>query len=103
MKSDFTSFTISSNEEKEEEIIDNLSFYVADSAKTILSIKESVYELVSINLNMSSPRRKIDNMASIVSGSRKNLDDLKRLDSMLKGYLNSRRDYSNDNQNELIN
>ena len=30
-------------------------------------------------------------MAAIVTGSRKNLDDLKRIDSMLKGYLNSQR------------
>ena len=71
--------------------MDGLSFYVVESASTITSIKHSVYELVNVGISLSLPARKIDTMAGIVSGSRRNLDDLKRIDSMLKGYLNSRR------------
>lgn len=71
--------------------MDGLAFYVTDSAKTIMSIKHSVYELVNIGIRANNPNRKVNNLGAVVSGSRRNLDDLKRIDSMLKGYLNSRR------------
>ena len=37
-------------------------------------------------------------MAAVVSGSRRNLDDLKRIDSMLKGYLNSQKSNSQEEE-----
>ena len=43
MKSEFSNLTTISNDEKEEELIDGLAFYVAESASAILSIKQCVY------------------------------------------------------------
>jgi hypothetical protein len=52
---------------------------VSESAKIIYNIKQSLYELMKINVNATVPLRKYDTAPAIVAGSKRNLDDLRRI------------------------
>lgn len=66
-----------------------IGVHIGQSARIIFNIKQSLYQLVKINVTATAPSRKYDNTPAIVAGSKKNLDDLRRIESMLKGYLNT--------------
>ncbi len=45
--------------------------------------------MVKLNVSASIPSRKYDTGPSIIAGSKRNLDDLRRVESILKGYINT--------------
>lgn len=56
---------------------------------------------MKINVSASVPVRKYDTAPAIVAGSKRNLDDLRRVESMLKGYINTVR-LESDNSSEDV-
>lgn len=61
------------------ELMSTLGVHVGDSAKIIFNIKQSLYELVKLNVSATIPSRKYDTVPAIISGSKRNLDDLRRI------------------------
>lgn len=77
--------------EKEEDITEFMNHYLVDSHKTISKIKEHVYSFIDISISPNPSKKTFPTVPSIISACKQNMDDLKRIESVLKGYIQSKR------------
>jgi hypothetical protein len=61
--------------------------HVAETANTIFRIKAIVFELMQLRGSISPPLLKYGDAQSIIRGSKRNIEDLKRVEELLKGYV----------------
>ena len=77
--------------EKEEDILEYMNHYLIDSSKAIQKIKEHVYSFINISVGVSGHKKNFNSVPAVISGCKQNLDDLKRIESLLKGSVNSKK------------
>ena len=68
-----------------------MNYYLLDCSKTVLKIKEFVYSFVDISIGSSPTKKNFPTMPSVIAACKQNLDDLKRIESILRGYVNTKK------------
>ena len=74
-----------------EELLSYFSSYLKDITRTVVQVKTLVYSL--INVAPPTPKHQLDinpDPATIMSACKRSLDDMKRIESVLKGHLKSK-------------
>lgn len=61
------------------DLLSTMGGQVWESARLIFSIKQKLYELVELNVNANVPTKRHDTAPAILAGSKRNLDDLRRI------------------------
>lgn len=61
------------------ELLATMGGQVWESARLIFSIKQKLYELVELNVSANVPTKRHDTAPAILAGSKRNLDDLRRI------------------------
>lgn len=73
-----------------------MNTFLLDSSKTVTKIKEHVYSFLDISVGIGHQKKNFTSASLVISGCKQNLDDLKRIESLLKGYMNSKKEALND-------
>ncbi len=75
-----------------EKLIDYFSSYLSDITLLIMDIKQQVYQIINVS-TISQKKAIINNdIPSIMSACKKTFEDLKRIETILKGYIKGKTD-----------
>ena len=67
------------------------SDFLTEANLIISGIKQSVYEIIDVHLNIQTGKSVQRSMSSIILATHKTFDDLKKIESVLTGVVKSKR------------